>query len=127
MTTATVVLAGGAAAMKGRSAGNPAPAPLSATAPPPAGAPGGAASLAPSASAMGSRAGSRPPAGTATAGPFRFLALGDWGRKGGANQTAVAAAMGARAAAAAAAGNPVALIISTGDNFYPWGLVSEGE
>ena len=90
ITTATVVLAGGAAAVKARPAG-------------------AAVSAAP-----------RTQASASSAPPFRFLAIGDWGRKGVLNQTAVAAAMARRAAEAAEAGSPVGVIISTGDNFYPW-------
>lgn len=104
VTTATVILAGGSAALKSRSATTSAPA------------------TATRAGAAGDLGGDVPPSQSK---PFRFFALGDWGRRGVLNQTAVAGAMGARAAAAAAAGSPVSVIISTGDNFYPYGLVSE--
>ena len=50
-------------------------------------------------------------------GPVRFLVLGDWGRRGADNQSAVAAAM----AATAATQQPL-FVLSTGDNFYDAGL-----
>ena len=49
----------------------------------------------------------------------RFLVLGDWGREGDYNQTVVADAMARRAASL----RPD-FVVSTGDNFYEWGLVS---
>lgn len=97
VTTATVVLAGGAAAVKARQVAAGAPAPAAAS--PRAG--GGRAAV-------------------TSSPPYRMLVIGDWGRRGVLNQTAVARAMASRAAAAAEAGSPVAVIISTGDNFYPW-------
>jgi tartrate-resistant acid phosphatase type 5 len=51
--------------------------------------------------------------------PLSFLALGDWGRQGGREQTEVATAM---AAAAAEVGSR--FVISVGDNFYPGGVQS---
>lgn len=51
--------------------------------------------------------------------PLSFLALGDWGREGGRDQTAVAAAM---AAAATELGSR--FVLSAGDNFYPGGVKS---
>lgn len=54
----------------------------------------------------------------------RFFVIGDWGRGGTRNQTAVAAAMGDRAAADKP---PPAAVISVGDNFYQYGLVSPAD
>lgn len=51
--------------------------------------------------------------------PLSFLALGDWGRQGGRDQIAVAAAM---AAAADEVGSR--FVLSVGDNFYPAGVQS---
>lgn len=51
--------------------------------------------------------------------PLSFLALGDWGRQGGRDQTAVAAAM---ATAADEVGSR--FVLSVGDNFYPAGVQS---
>lgn len=51
--------------------------------------------------------------------PLSFLAIGDWGRGGSRSQKEVAAAM-----AAWAEKNPVAFVISTGDNFYEDGVGS---
>ena len=48
-----------------------------------------------------------------------FLVIGDWGRRGDANQTAVARAMGA----CAEASDPD-FVVSVGDNFYEGGLNS---
>src|SRR5436190_23907621 len=56
------------------------------------------------------RAAAAPGAGT-------FLALGDWGRRGGRDQRDVAAAMGRAAAEAASR-----FVLSAGDNFYPMGV-----
>ncbi|MFI5181215.1 MAG: purple acid phosphatase family protein [Thermoanaerobaculia bacterium] len=47
----------------------------------------------------------------------RFLAVGDWGRDGKEGQSEVAAAMGAWADA-----QPAAFVVSTGDNFYNFGV-----
>ncbi|EFN52556.1 hypothetical protein CHLNCDRAFT_138537 [Chlorella variabilis] len=49
---------------------------------------------------------------------LRFLAVGDWGRQGGSNQSEVAELMGR----VAAADPPAQFVISTGDNFYEHGL-----
>lgn len=49
----------------------------------------------------------------------RFLVLGDWGREGDYNQTVVADAMARKAAVM----RPD-FVVSTGDNFYEWGLTS---
>jgi len=49
----------------------------------------------------------------------RFLVLGDWGRDGDYNQSVVAQAMARKAKSL----RPN-FVISTGDNFYEWGLVS---
>ncbi|PZR40402.1 MAG: acid phosphatase [Azospira oryzae] len=49
-----------------------------------------------------------------------FIVMGDWGRNGEDHQKPVAAQMGKVAAAAS-----VDFIISTGDNFYPLGVISE--
>lgn len=49
----------------------------------------------------------------------RFLAVGDWGRNGKNGQTEVAAAMAARAEA-----QPARFVVSTGDNFYNFGVTS---
>lgn len=51
--------------------------------------------------------------------PVSFLALGDWGREGARDQTAVAAAM---AQAASEVGSR--FVLSAGDNFYPGGVRS---
>jgi tartrate-resistant acid phosphatase type 5 len=51
--------------------------------------------------------------------PLSFLALGDWGRDGGREQTEVAAAM---AKTAAEVGSR--FVLSAGDNFYPGGVRS---
>lgn len=51
---------------------------------------------------------------------LHFLAVGDWGRNGADHQLAVAQQMGEWADR-----NPNDFIISTGDNFYPSGVVSE--
>ena len=53
------------------------------------------------------------------AAPLTFLALGDWGRGGEFRQRDVAAAM-----AAFAEKTPVRFIVSTGDNFYEYGVKS---
>ncbi|BAV07829.1 Calcineurin-like phosphoesterase [Filimonas lacunae] len=52
--------------------------------------------------------------------PLNFLAIGDWGRNGADHQLHVAKQMGQWATA-----HPNNFIISTGDNFYPSGIVSE--
>jgi tartrate-resistant acid phosphatase type 5 len=57
---------------------------------------------------------------TQKAGVLNFLAMGDWGRNGADHQKEVAAQMGKTAAAVNAS-----FIISTGDNFYPSGVMSE--
>lgn len=57
---------------------------------------------------------------TNKAGALNFLAMGDWGRNGADHQKEVAAQMGKTAAAVGAS-----FIISTGDNFYPSGVISE--
>ncbi len=49
-----------------------------------------------------------------------FIVMGDWGRNGEDHQKQVAAQMGKTAAEAS-----VDFIISTGDNFYPRGVISE--
>lgn len=49
-----------------------------------------------------------------------FIVMGDWGRNGEDHQKPVAAQMGKTATAAS-----VDFIISTGDNFYPLGVISE--
>ncbi|MCU7551163.1 tartrate-resistant acid phosphatase type 5 family protein [Chitinophagaceae bacterium LB-8] len=51
---------------------------------------------------------------------LNFLVLGDWGRNGADHQKEVAVQMGKTAAALYAS-----FIISTGDNFYPSGVISE--
>ena len=51
---------------------------------------------------------------------LNFLAIGDWGRNGADHQLKVAKQMGKWASE-----NPNNFIISTGDNFYPSGVVSE--
>lgn len=51
---------------------------------------------------------------------LHFMALGDWGRNGEYLQAEVAAGMGEWAT-----GNRTHFIISTGDNFYPKGVISE--
>ena len=51
---------------------------------------------------------------------LHFIAMGDWGRNGADHQKQVAAQMGITAAALNAQ-----FIISTGDNFYPSGVISE--
>lgn len=51
---------------------------------------------------------------------LNFLAIGDWGRNGADHQLQVAKQMGKWASE-----NPNNFIISTGDNFYPSGVVSE--
>lgn len=51
---------------------------------------------------------------------LHFLAVGDWGRNGADHQVQVAQQMGRWASE-----NPNDFIISTGDNFYPSGVVSE--
>ncbi|MES2893101.1 MAG: tartrate-resistant acid phosphatase type 5 family protein [Bacteroidota bacterium] len=53
-------------------------------------------------------------------GALNFIAMGDWGRNGADHQKLVATQMGKTAAAAG-----VQFIISTGDNFYPSGVISE--
>jgi acid phosphatase len=55
----------------------------------------------------------------AAAAPVAFLALGDWGRRGGRRQGDVAAAMGR-----AAAEVDSRFVLSAGDNFYPGGVQS---
>lgn len=52
-------------------------------------------------------------------GSMAFLVLGDWGRRGGYNQSRVADAMARRAAVVGPD-----FIVSTGDNFYESGLTS---
>ncbi len=51
---------------------------------------------------------------------LHFMAIGDWGRNGEYLQAEVAAGMGAWAAQ-----NRTHFVISTGDNFYPKGVISE--
>jgi len=51
---------------------------------------------------------------------LNFIAMGDWGRNGADHQKQVAAQMGI-----AAADLNAQFIISTGDNFYPSGVISE--
>jgi tartrate-resistant acid phosphatase type 5 len=51
---------------------------------------------------------------------LNFLVMGDWGRNGADHQKEVAVQMGKTAAAMVAS-----FIISTGDNFYPSGVISE--
>lgn len=55
-------------------------------------------------------------------GVVRFLVLGDWGRDGTDGQLQVAAAMGAWADA-----HPVRFVVSTGDNFYAFGVSGIGD
>lgn len=57
---------------------------------------------------------------TLKAGALNFLAMGDWGRNGADHQKEVAAQMGKTAAAVNAG-----FVVSTGDNFYPSGVISE--
>jgi hypothetical protein len=52
--------------------------------------------------------------------PLNFLVIGDWGRNGADHQKQVASQMGKTAAK-----QHSAFIISTGDNFYPSGVISE--
>lgn len=52
--------------------------------------------------------------------PLQFLAIGDWGRNGADHQLHVARQMGKWATE-----HPNQFIISTGDNFYPSGVISE--
>ncbi|MBW8687295.1 purple acid phosphatase family protein [Chitinophaga rhizophila] len=52
--------------------------------------------------------------------PLNFLAIGDWGRNGADHQVQVARQMGDWATK-----HPNQFIISTGDNFYPSGVISE--
>lgn len=54
-----------------------------------------------------------------TSGSLNFIAMGDWGRNGADHQKQVAKQMGLTAAASKAQ-----FIISTGDNFYPSGVIS---
>ncbi len=56
----------------------------------------------------------------AHAGALSFLVMGDWGRNGEDHQTLVAKQMGKTADAL-----KPSFIVSTGDNFYPKGVVSE--
>lgn len=51
---------------------------------------------------------------------LNFIVMGDWGRNGADHQRQVARQMGITAAA-----NSTQFIISTGDNFYPSGVISE--
>jgi tartrate-resistant acid phosphatase type 5 len=51
---------------------------------------------------------------------LHFIAMGDWGRVGADHQTQVAAQMGKTASEVKAQ-----FIVSTGDNFYPSGVISE--
>ncbi|HSK12363.1 MAG TPA: metallophosphoesterase, partial [Phnomibacter sp.] len=63
------------------------------------------------------------PAGTkveAQPGTLNFLVIGDWGRNGEDHQKLVAAQMGRTATQVKAD-----FIVSTGDNFYPSGVISE--
>ncbi|TDH21583.1 acid phosphatase [Segetibacter sp. 3557_3] len=57
---------------------------------------------------------------TALTGSLNFLAIGDWGRNGADHQRQVADQLGKTAAETGAQ-----FIISTGDNFYPSGVISE--
>lgn len=52
--------------------------------------------------------------------PLHFMAIGDWGRNGEYDQSQVAAQMGLWGAS-----HPNNFVISTGDNFYPKGVISE--
>ncbi|TBO41018.1 purple acid phosphatase family protein [Pedobacter kyonggii] len=63
-----------------------------------------------------------PPTKTLTKDPssLNFIAMGDWGRNGADHQKQVAQQMGITAADVKAQ-----FIISTGDNFYPSGVISE--
>lgn len=54
-----------------------------------------------------------------TSGSLNFIAMGDWGRNGADHQKQVAQQMGLTATASKAQ-----FIISTGDNFYPSGVIS---
>ncbi len=49
----------------------------------------------------------------------RFIVIGDWGRRGNVKQQAVANAM-----AFTADLNPIDFVLTTGDNFYDWGVRS---
>jgi acid phosphatase len=53
------------------------------------------------------------------AAPLEFVAVGDWGRDGGSGQRQVASAMAAWADA-----HPLRFVVSTGDNFYEYGVSS---
>jgi tartrate-resistant acid phosphatase type 5 len=53
------------------------------------------------------------------AGPLEFVAIGDWGRDAAKGQKQVAAAMAAWADA-----HPLRFVVSTGDNFYEYGVKS---
>jgi len=57
---------------------------------------------------------------TLAPGALNFIAMGDWGRNGSDHQKVVAEQMGKTASEVKAQ-----FIISTGDNFYPSGVVSE--
>ncbi|MCM3876004.1 MAG: tartrate-resistant acid phosphatase type 5 family protein [Thermoanaerobaculia bacterium] len=60
--------------------------------------------------------------GEPAAPPLTFLAIGDWGRGGEFGQRDVAAQMGAFAER-----SPVRFIVSTGDNFYEYGVKSAAD
>jgi tartrate-resistant acid phosphatase type 5 len=60
-----------------------------------------------------------PGAGSAPAGSFDFLVIGDWGRGGSRIQRQVAEAMAAWSAV-----RPARFVISVGDNFYGYGVSS---
>jgi hypothetical protein len=63
----------------------------------------------------------RAPTGSASSTNVSFFVVGDWGREGTANQSAVAELM---SRVALEFGQPPVAILSTGDNFYPNGLNS---
>jgi acid phosphatase len=59
------------------------------------------------------------PASPPPAGPLEFVAVGDWGRGGEKGQKPVAGAMSVWADA-----HPLRFVVSTGDNFYEYGVTS---
>ena len=61
-------------------------------------------------------------AGAQQAPSTQFIVLGDWGMQGNAAQTKVAQQLEQMAAT-----NPIEFIVTTGDNFYPFGVKSAGD
>jgi len=57
---------------------------------------------------------------------WRFLVIGDWGRDGGQGQAETAKAM-TEVARARSASEKSEFVISTGDNFYHWGVWSKND